>query len=149
MVDTSLPAQLEEYFKDYELQLFKGGLPVNYGLWMGEVWRYFDQWYTDADMIDDIFNGFGATWGLLYQIGQFAAADTFWEMPIGFAHQWEADRRKTLHKGTPYYFRGMAAVMNGNIDRGFLFFHQALEEERKIRGRGDRKPILQLGNLLH
>ncbi|MFB0534490.1 MAG: hypothetical protein ACETWR_05870, partial [Anaerolineae bacterium] len=34
-----------------------------------------------------------------------------------------------IHKGTPFYFWGMAAISRGELDLGYALMHQALEED--------------------
>jgi len=49
--------------------------------------------------------------------------------------EWErTNPTKHIHKGTPYYFWGMTAVLGGDLDRGFLLMHQALSEDVHLTG---------------
>ncbi len=58
-----------------------------------------------------------------------------WEWALGIAHSWEATNPgRRLHKGTGYYFAGVRDIALGNLDRGFLYMHQAAEEDRMSVG---------------
>lgn len=129
----SLAPELETQLQAYEAHIFKNGPPAI--LLETEVCKYFDQWGHDPDRVDALFNRFATIWGILYQLHHFAEADAYWDTPLYYAEKWENMRQKRLHKGTPYYFRAMAVVAGGNIDRGFLYFHQALEEDELTTGR--------------
>jgi hypothetical protein len=59
------------------------------------------------------------------------AADAFWEHLMGIAHATEVALKVDVHKGTPYYFWGETNLLMGNLDKGFLLMHQALEEDRE------------------
>ncbi len=44
--------------------------------------------------------------------------------------EWEENNKgKRIHKGGPYYFWGMTAIQRGDLDRGYVLMHQALEED--------------------
>jgi hypothetical protein len=138
---STLPSNLEKLFVDYGLHLFKGVAFFNYALFEKEIWTYFDQWYSDPDRINDLFNRFAGFWVSLYRLHQFSRANQFWDLPIDTAHRWEAQSSsKLVHKGTPYYFKGMSLIKVGNIDRGFLFFHQAVEEDQRSYGTTRQTP---------
>lgn len=133
----SIPFELENLIRDYERYLDNtAGQAWDYASLEAEVFKYFDQWGENHPQeIDNLFTRFARIWALYYQSRKFQDADEFWKRPLDYATKWEETRKGHLHKGTPYYFRAMAAVASGNIDRGFLFFHQALDEDEKIQGR--------------
>lgn len=147
-----LPGNLQTFIDDYMSQLLTGQPPINYVLWEKAVWSYFDQYFNSHSDIDDLFNRFADKWSLLYKGQEFSKATLFWQLPIKFAHEWEAQSNgKTVHKGTPYYFNGMSLIKNGNIDLGFLFFHQAVEEDIRDWGTTRQTPawlfvVLDAGN---
>jgi hypothetical protein len=63
------------------------------------------------------------------------AWDLTLERGIRLALEWRvANPGRPLHLGTPYYVAGMGHVLEGDLDRGFIFMHQALDEDRTITG---------------
>ena len=57
---------------------------------------------------------------------------------IGLALAWQASHPgRPLHLGTPYYFAGVRHILNGDLDRGFLFMHEALEADKALTGEVD------------
>jgi hypothetical protein len=133
-MNSLLPSELENQIQAYQDYFFGKRLTWDYVRLEAEVMSFFDQYGHDPGMVDALFNRFATIWGFLYQLREFARADDFWDIPLGYANQWEQTRNARLHKGTPYYFRAMAAVAGGNIDRGFLLFHQALDEDERRDG---------------
>lgn len=57
------------------------------------------------------------------------AATGVWEHAIGVVIGWEERNKTHLHKGTGYYFAGVRDVARGNLDRAFLYMHQAAMED--------------------
>jgi hypothetical protein len=53
------------------------------------------------------------------------------DIGLQVAHEWEASSGKRIHKGSGYYFAGMRDIILGDLDRGFLFMHQALVEDQR------------------
>ena len=134
MTISSLPPDLETQIQAYQDRLFGNIKPWDYTQLEVEILKYFDQNWNDTSKVDALFNRFAGIWAIFYQLREFIQADFFWDLPLEYADKWEKTRNKRLHKGTPYYFRAMAAVIRGNIDRGFLFFHQALIEDETTFG---------------
>lgn len=58
-----------------------------------------------------------------------------WEWALAIAHDWEgAAPGRRVHKGTGYYFAGMRDIALGDLERGFLYMHQAAVEDRTSTG---------------
>ena len=56
-----------------------------------------------------------------------------WEYALDLAHNWEKTNRPIkIHKGTPYYFLGVTAILNNDLENGFLAMHQALKEDYRL-----------------
>ena len=140
MNTSALPPDLEVQIQAYQDRVFGRIEPWDYTQLEFELLKYFDQNGHDTSKVDALFSRFAGIWNVLYQLRQFAQADRFWDVPLEYAEKWERTRGKQLHKGTPYYFRAMAAVAAGNIDRGFLFFHQALTEDETNCGSASPRP---------
>lgn len=78
-------------------------------------------------------------------------AELVWERVLQPALAWEhAHPGQFVHKGTPYYFWAMTAILGRDMDRGYLAIHRALEEDirthRQARPRGPS--FLSLANAL-
>jgi hypothetical protein len=52
-----------------------------------------------------------------------------WEPALAIVLEWEGRRARHAHKGSGYYFAGLRDVALGNLDRGFLYMHQAAIED--------------------
>lgn len=79
---------------------------------------------------DSFFNNFATVWHRWLQSGQLAQAEELWELALRPAFAWEAGGLgRRVHKGTPYYFWGMTAILRGDLDKGYALMHQAVEED--------------------
>ena len=84
---------------------------------------------------NNFFEGFTPIWQVLLRTGRFLKAYWLWELALECAKEWEkTNPTQRIHKGTPYYFWGMTAVLGGDLDRGFLLMHQALSEDMYLTG---------------
>jgi len=80
-------------------------------------------------------------------LGISRKAQIVWEFALSPANQWEQDNfPSAIHKGTPYYFLAVTAILNGDLDRGFLLMHQALAED--IRATGQPLPVTPASSLV-
>lgn len=57
-----------------------------------------------------------------------------WEWALAVARDWEATTGRRIHKGTGYYFACVRDIELGDLDRGFLYLHQAAEEDAITTG---------------
>lgn len=58
------------------------------------------------------------------------------DIGLQVAHEWEASNSSRVHKGSGYYFAAIRDIVLGDLDRGFLFMHQALAEDVISGGAG-------------
>ena len=113
--------------------------PFNHSEFEKASHSYFDSHVGDWAAHDAFFNNFTIIWRRLLESGHCVAAESVWEFALASASSWEnAHRSRRLHKGTPYYFWAMTVVLRGDLDRGFLLMHQALDED--IRSSGTPSP---------
>ena len=136
-----IPAELENQIRNYEKSFSSSGQTWHHANLEAEMFKYFKRWWEDPSNIDTLFTRFANIWAVYYRSGDFLKADKFWDVPPDYATKWEETHQKHLHKGTPYYFRGMAAIAAGDVDRGFLFFHQVLEEDWKMPSQRGWGPV--------
>jgi hypothetical protein len=52
-----------------------------------------------------------------------------WEPALAAVIDWESATGRHAHKGSGYYFAGMRDASFGNVDRSFLYMHQAAVED--------------------
>jgi hypothetical protein len=88
----------------------------------------------DPAAVDAYFNNFTIAWTTYLQQGAFRNAGQIWLHALYPVYEWEEATGQQVHKGTAYYFSGATAILAGDIDAGFLFMHQALEEDRRTTG---------------
>lgn len=83
-----------------------------------------------SELHDAYFSNFTLVWNQLLAIGRFDEAETLWEMALAPALEVEKQNPgHEIHKGTPYYFWGITAILRGDIDKGYALMHQAVEED--------------------
>jgi len=77
------------------------------------------------------FNNFTPIWNFFLNQQRFKDAEDIWDKALNIANEWESkNQNKRIHKGTPYYFWGVTCILNGDLEKGFLLMHQALEEDK-------------------
>ncbi len=62
---------------------------------------------------------------------QYSLAIEAWELLFEKIQEIDPDRFKTMHKGTPYYFCGIAAFKAKDYERAVFYFDAALHEDAK------------------
>jgi hypothetical protein len=101
--------------------------------------RYFDDNAGASTAHDAYFNTFTVIWTSLMGLGRMDEAEHVWEQALKPAQEWEqAHPGQRLHKGTPYYFWAMTALLRGDTDRGYLLIHQSVDED--IQTSGESRP---------
>lgn len=96
---------------------------------------YFSNKDTNDRNHDQFFNNFTILWRHALTAGRFDDAERIWQMACDIAWNWERKNKgQLIHKGTPYYFWGMTAILRGDIDRGYALMHQAVEEDVRESG---------------
>lgn len=106
------------------------GLPVDAALLRQRSFDYFDR-HPHPDPYFNILSGVAITAAQSAAFGRPLTLD----YGISLALQWEANHPgQRLHKGTPYYFAGVRDILLGDLDRGFLWMHQALVEDQLSSG---------------
>jgi hypothetical protein len=85
-----------------------------------------------AGVTDYLFNGFTLASIPLMFAGANVASSSIWLEVCKEVWRWESSHGKKVHKGTPYYFLGGTYILCGNLDAGFLFVHNAIEEDKRL-----------------
>ncbi len=101
---------------------------------------FFDANFSYPQMIDSYFENYNLLWDEFMSNGRYAeAVKLLGSFALTVAWSWERrNAGKLLHKGTPYYFLGVSKIAMDALDEGFLFMHQALQED--IRTYGKKQP---------
>jgi len=89
--------------------------------------------FSDPSKHDEFFILFTPIWQDLIQKRRYFEAEDLWNFSLNITKKWE-DNVSRVHKGTPFYFRGVTQILNGKIDDGFLSMHQALQEDIETHG---------------
>jgi hypothetical protein len=109
------------------------GAPFDEAPFRVAAFDFFDRCVTAGVNPDPFFNWIGTL--ALPLPGTPLAVMGLWEWALAIVHEWEdAAPGRRVHKGTGYYFAGMRDIALGNIDRGFLYMHQAAVEDRLSTG---------------
>jgi hypothetical protein len=96
---------------------------------------YFDQHPADPAAHNDYFNNFISLWQRMMAGQLYVDGERVWEQALQPALAWEQTHPgQRLHKGTPYYFWAMTAIMRRDMDRGYLISHKALQEDVDTSG---------------
>lgn len=91
--------------------------------------QYFDQTQNDARH-NNFFENFTPPWGFFLRQGRHSAAEQLWISAFKITKDWELEKSVRIHKGTLYYFWGVTCILAGDLDKGFLLMHGALEEDK-------------------
>jgi len=92
---------------------------------------FFDAHVSSASSADDFFNNFIPVWNCLVSERRLLDAATVWEWALRPALGWEKRTAQRIHKGTPFYFAAMTAILAKDLDGGYLLAHRAFEEDMK------------------
>jgi hypothetical protein len=97
--------------------------------------QFFDSNLVTRDTCDNFFENFRPVWKPLLDAQDYAAAERVWELALQPAITWEqSNPGRLVHKGTALYLWGVTALRRGDLDRGCLLIHQALEEDKRNWG---------------
>jgi hypothetical protein len=131
---TNLRQQLDQAF----LQLygaFESGPALDLQSFTDAVSDFLDAFPRAFSLHDEYFSNFTIIWQRLFQARQFDRADSIWNLALQPITDWERQHpTERVHKGTPFYFLGMTAILAGDIDRGYAWMHKALDEDAKTCG---------------
>ncbi len=108
-----------------------GGGPIDERAFDAAAVIYLSSVPGDWGMHDAFFNNFTPMWQVYLAAKNYAQACALWEWALRPVASAEASSGLRFHKGSAYYFWGMSAILSGDIDRGYLLMHSALEEDIK------------------
>jgi hypothetical protein len=104
--------------------------PCNLSDFQQAALEFFDRARGDTTLQDRFFSNLGPLANLYFNNEHWHKAENVWRMALEPALEWESRcPGEFIHKGTPFYFWGMAAISRGELDLGYTLMHQALEED--------------------
>lgn len=126
---------LDGIFAALNASYFQGKQSLIFSIFHGEITNaannYFQPGQNHADQ-DRFFNRFTPIWLDLINRRRYFEAIRVWNFALRIASEWEnAHTPHKIHKGTPYYFLGVTAILNNELENGFLLMHQALGEDKR------------------
>lgn len=101
--------------------------PIDETAFRDAAFAYFDRHAAAGTNPDTYFNWIGQL--ALPRPNTPLAHTGLWEWAMRIAHDWEAGGGKRVHKGSGYYFAGIRDIAQGDLERGFLYMHQAAVED--------------------
>ena len=101
-------------------------MPVDWPAFRASVFRYLDHLGANPHP-DPLFNWVGSA--SLPRSTTTLALTGLWEVALQAVIEWEAERGVHAHKGSGFYFAGIRDVSFNNLDRAFLYMHQAAIED--------------------
>lgn len=79
-----------------------------------------------------LFESLTPFWNDLMSEGQHVLAIQFWRKVLSMVHEWEKKTGKHIHKGSPYAFIANTYLIIGDIDTGFSYIYNAIEDDIKL-----------------
>ena len=110
---------------------FMTGGVFDESIFQEKVKSYFEQHALDHTLHDHYFNAFAQLWLVFLNQGGSLVAEQIWKLALTPVQEWEKASGQRAHKGTPYYFLGVTALLSRDIERGFLPMHRSLTEDVK------------------
>lgn len=123
---TDLGADMNAQFVALYGRHFNGG-PFDENAFRDAAFGYFDAEFAAHRNPDPFFDNLGLL-GLPRPMTPLWWTGV-WEFALNIVHEWEATTGNRVHKGTGYYFAGVRDIAMGNLDRGFMYMHQAAVED--------------------
>lgn len=112
-------------------EAFAGPKPFDLRQFQEAVFEFLDQ-NQNSRRHDNYFENFTILWTQYRDSGRYEQAEAVWDLALKSALLWEEQHPGAfVHKGTPFYFWGMTAILRGEIDRGYSLMHRALKEDER------------------
>ena len=127
-----LDADITDVFKIFYRDFFNQGkiqLTTNFINKSKQLFSNIDTQNKIA-LSDAYFNNFTVITQILISKGQYGLAFDLWNHIVRFVKEWEESNNKKLHKGTPYYFSSVAAILGMDFDAALISMHLALTEDK-------------------
>ena len=102
------------------------------------AFEYLDANPTDFDAHRKFFEHFTPLWRQLCDARMYTHAEDLWAKAVTITNKWQNLKGPHIHKGTPFYFWGGTALLNGGIDLGFVLIHEAYYEDISAESSGGK-----------
>lgn len=148
----TLGQPMDDAFDQLYAVFFGKGLQPVGDEFKAAAFQYFDSFVSNVNSPaghDRYFICFTPIWNALLSSGRLGMAERLWELAFEPARQWEcAHPGELIDKGILCYFWGWTALLNGNLDRGYLLIHQSFQEDSRTSGQqAPRTPSYALVSL--
>lgn len=122
--------EIDQAFIDFHAA-FLGDHPLNWDAFSEKVVKFFDPNEDNRKSAEAYFQNFTIIASTYTQQGLWDKAEVIWQLALQPILEWEKiNQNNRIHKGSPFYFWGMVAIQRGDIDKGYVLMHQALEEDK-------------------
>lgn len=129
LANISLEPQLDEAFAALYDAYCRCRTP-NFESFVASTRQFFDTNRCAFELHDKYFQNFSALAEHFRLEGRSDEAEKIWKLALEAARVWEEDNPEyRIHKGTPYYFLSMLAILRGDLDQGYLLMHTAARED--------------------
>lgn len=133
-----LDAQIDSQFVEF-YSAYLGNRSPDWDALRQAADAFFSRNPSDAGLHDKFFANFTILFDKCLELHQFNDALLVWDMPLAAALEWEGyNPGRFVHKGTPYYWLGVASILKGNLDAGYAYMHRALKEDKRTTPNGYR-----------
>jgi hypothetical protein len=123
----------ESFIKLYKS--FLGSSSINFEEFEFTIHNYFDsikEIQNKFELHDELFNHFIFLWNIILGNRNYGLGEWIWEKCVEISFSWESKNEGDfIHKGTPFYFWGMTAILRGDLDKGYALMHKALQEDMR------------------
>ncbi len=130
-----MSAELDQIFAELNTCYYLGKQKLLFSIFSQSIEEAVNKYFKAGQSVaehDSFFGRFTPIWMDLVQKRRFFEAISLWDTALLFSYKWEKHNKPNkIHKGTPYYFLGVTAIFNNELENGFLLMHQALEEDRR------------------
>lgn len=125
----SIDKHIDTWFIDLYKAYFDKGT-INLDEFNNQANQFFDTHKGNFTAHDDFFTNFTILWRNFVSLRDYGTGELVWERCVNLAHKWEEkNQAHRIHKGTPFYFWGMTAILRGDLDKGYALMHKALQED--------------------
>jgi hypothetical protein len=94
-----------------------------------EMRAFFSRHAESSPLQDQFFTNLTIVWKRYFDAGRFPEAKAFWNRIVTTTRAWEQQTGLRVHKGSALYFWAVTALLQGEIDKGFLLMHAAVDED--------------------
>ena len=135
---------LEEFLDDEFIKLISSYLSVGVSNWSKFKrlsLEFFNDIFCEKDRRESLdyqkayLNNFTPIWMSFINKKNYGEAEILWNKVLDFITEWEINNPDRLfHKGSPFYYWGVTAILENDMDKGYALMHRALQEDIRTMG---------------